>query len=97
MADRTLGHAAYEAYVRLFSGTRTLLSWDQLRPPVRARWETIAAAVIEECGGSDGLAEPYGEDDCPIQVVFGAGPIDCTFPRGHLGPHSWALPGTSDG
>lgn len=54
MADRTLGQAAYETYALLFAGTRTLPHWAALRPPVRARWETVAAAVIEECGGPDG-------------------------------------------
>ena len=48
MADRTLGQAAYEKYAQVFAGTRTLLSWEQLRPPVRARWEAIAAAVTGE-------------------------------------------------
>ena len=50
-ADRTLGQAAYEAYAQVFAGTRTLASWDQLRPPVRGRWEAIATAVLEACGG----------------------------------------------
>ena len=51
-ADRSLGQVAYERYVTLFQGNRTLLTWPQLRPPVRARWETIAAAVLEAAGGS---------------------------------------------
>jgi len=52
MADRSLGQVAYERYVTLFQGNRTLARWEQLRPPVRARWETIAAAVLEAAGGS---------------------------------------------
>ena len=32
--------------------------------------------------------------DCPIQVVLAGEPIDCTFPRGHELPHSWAIPAT---
>lgn len=46
----SLGQVAYEKYVQAFAGNRTLLAWDRLRPPVRARWETIATAVLEECG-----------------------------------------------
>ena len=48
---KTLGRVAYEKYVVLFGGGRKLLTWAELRPPVRARWETIATTVIEECGG----------------------------------------------
>jgi hypothetical protein len=49
--DRTLGQVAYEQYVTAFAGTRSMLSWAQLRPPVRARWEAVATAVLEACGG----------------------------------------------
>jgi hypothetical protein len=49
--DQTLGQVAYERYAALFAGNRTLLAWDALRPPVRARWETVATAVLEACGG----------------------------------------------
>jgi hypothetical protein len=48
--DRTLGQAAYEKYGQVFRGGR-VTPWDQLRPPMRARWETVATAVLEECGG----------------------------------------------
>lgn len=53
MADaaRTLGQVAYEKYVLLLAVNRPLLTWGQLRPPVRARWEAIATAVVEACGG----------------------------------------------
>lgn len=51
MADRTLGQVAYEKYAIVFAGNRTLVPWHQLRPPVRARWETVAVAVLEACGG----------------------------------------------
>jgi len=50
MADKTLGRVAYEAYVRLVA-KNPMLPWDQLRPPVRARWETLATTVLEACGG----------------------------------------------
>lgn len=55
MADPTLGQVAYEQYVQAF-GTppRPKPPWESLRPPVRARWEAIATAVLEACGGSDG-------------------------------------------
>jgi hypothetical protein len=49
-ADRTLGQVAYEKYARLFAANPGL-PWGQLRPPVRARWEAIATAVVEACGG----------------------------------------------
>jgi hypothetical protein len=49
-ADRTLGQVAYEKHVQVF-GPPGRLPWDLLRPPVRARWEIIAAAVLEACGG----------------------------------------------
>ena len=48
MADRTLGQVAYEKHAQVSPRPSGRLSWDQLRPPVRARWETIATAVIEE-------------------------------------------------
>jgi hypothetical protein len=56
MADaaRTLGQVAYEKYVQVSGDQGRKPPWAQLRPPVRARWETIATAVVEECGGSDG-------------------------------------------
>jgi hypothetical protein len=54
MPDRSLGQAAYEKWVIMSGHPDRKLPWDQLRPPVRARWELIAAAVLEECGGSDG-------------------------------------------
>jgi hypothetical protein len=54
MAEPSLGQVAYERYVVLFAGNRTLLAWDALRPPVRARWEAVATAVLEACGGTDG-------------------------------------------
>lgn len=54
MSDRTLGQVAYETYARLFGDRDRKPAWAGLRPPVRARWETIATAVVEECGGSDG-------------------------------------------
>lgn len=37
--------------------------------------------------------QPAGE--CPIQVVLAGEPIDCTFPRGHVPPHSWEIPGAA--
>jgi hypothetical protein len=54
MADHTLGQAAYEKYVQLSGDRGRKPAWEHLRPPVRARWETIAVAVLEECGGSGG-------------------------------------------
>ena len=52
MGDRTLGQAAYETYARVFEHGARKLTWEQLRPPVRARWEEVAVAVLGECGGS---------------------------------------------
>jgi hypothetical protein len=54
MADRTLGQVAYEKYVQVSRDQGRKPPWGQLRPPVRARWETIATAVVEACGGSGG-------------------------------------------
>lgn len=51
MPDRSLGQVAYEKYAQVFEHTSRKLSWEQLRPGVRARWEAIATAVLEECGG----------------------------------------------
>jgi hypothetical protein len=53
MADRTLGQAAYEKYGQVFRRGQ-VTPWGLLRPPVRKRWEAIAAAVLEVDGGSDG-------------------------------------------
>jgi hypothetical protein len=50
MTERSLGQVAYEKYAEVF--TRHIAPWASLRPPVRVRWELIAAAVLEECGGS---------------------------------------------
>ena len=52
-ADRTLGQVAYEKYAALFTSGRGL-PWHLLRPPVRARWESVATAVLEACGGGNG-------------------------------------------
>jgi hypothetical protein len=49
MADRSLGQVAYEMHAQVF--TRRVVPWGGLRPPVRARWEAIATAVVEACGG----------------------------------------------
>jgi hypothetical protein len=51
MPDRTLGQVAYEKYVQVSGDQGRKPPWAQLRPPVRARWETIATAVVEACGG----------------------------------------------
>jgi hypothetical protein len=51
VADRSLGHGAYEKYVQVSGDQGHKPPWAQLRPPVRARWEAIATAVIEACGG----------------------------------------------
>ena len=48
MADKTLGQVAYEKYVQVFARPVPHAPWGQLRPPVRGRWEAIAAAVIGE-------------------------------------------------
>ena len=51
MPDRTLGQVAYEKYVQVSGDSGRKPAWIALRPPVRARWEAIATAVIEACGG----------------------------------------------
>jgi len=51
MADRTLGQVAYEKYAVVFEHAGRKLPWEMLRPLVRARWETVAVAVLEACGG----------------------------------------------
>ena len=48
MADRSLGQVAYEKHAQVFS---LKIPWDRLRPLIRSRWEAVATAVIEECGG----------------------------------------------
>jgi hypothetical protein len=54
MPDRSPGQVAYEKHVQVFGRTRRAQRWDRLRPNLKARWETIATAVLEACGGSDG-------------------------------------------
>ena len=51
MADRSPGQVAYEKYVQVSGDSGRKPAWVALRPPVRKRWETIAAAVLEACGG----------------------------------------------
>lgn len=49
---RKLGQVAYEKYQSTAWPRESCpLRWDQLKPSTRARWEDIAAAVIEEWGG----------------------------------------------
>lgn len=47
----TLGQVAYEKWTEQFGGPRVRMPWDQLRPPVRAQWETVATAIIRAHGG----------------------------------------------
>lgn len=68
MADRTLGRVAYEKHAQVFGNPGLRLKWDRLRPPVRTRWEAIAAAVIGERQRRNVVipagTDPGGGGDC---------------------------------
>jgi hypothetical protein len=88
MADKTLGQVAYERYAALFAGNRTLLVWDALRPPVRARWETIATAVWQS--GDDAAARAV---DSALtlerqRVVLHMRALACNYPEDVFPPTS---------
>jgi len=48
--------------------------------------------IEEEHGKGRVVRLRITSDTCPIAVVFGTEPTDCTFRRGHEPPHSWAVP-----
>jgi hypothetical protein len=53
MADKSLGQAAYEAWIEAMHED-VIVGWKRLPSYERAAWEAAAAAAVEACGGSGG-------------------------------------------
>jgi hypothetical protein len=87
MPDRTLGQVAYEKHVQVFGDSGRKPAWIALRPPVRERWETIAAAVLAESDAAKGAF------DMAPAMSSGLPPRTCTC---GLVPHEYDCPALDD-